>query len=117
MAEGGRPWVAIRRHCAAIQRSRPRHDTGVATRCAAIRVGGMATRRAARPATLLARPATLLARPATRSTTRLRYGALHATTRPRHGGPKRSARSLCTQAEPGCAPGAPDSVLDSVHCF
>ena len=31
VAEAGRPWVAIRRHCAAIQRSsRPRHNRGSA---------------------------------------------------------------------------------------
>ena len=31
--------------------------------------------------------------------------------------PGRSARGLCAQAGSGCAPGAPNLVLDSVHCF
>ena len=49
----------------------------------------------------------------------LRHGRPQAT--PRHGAVcarlGRSARGLCAQAEPRCAPGAPDPVLDSVHCF
>ena len=49
----------------------------------------------------------------------LRHGRPQAM--PRHGvlcaRPWRSARGLCAQAEPRCAPSAPDPVLDSVHCF
>ena len=59
--------------------------------------------------------------PATWPVLGLRYGTLHATTRPRHGRPGRSAGGLCAQAGPGCAPGAPDSVLTQCtvlsHCL
>ena len=41
----------------------------------------------------------------------LRYDTLHATTWPRHGRPRCSARDMCAQAGLGCAPGAPNSVL------
>ena len=49
----------------------------------------------------------------------LRHGRPQATTRPsaRHDTTLCARRGLCTQAEPRCAPGAPDPVLDSVHCF
>ena len=44
--------------------------------------------------------------------------ATRPTTRQWHGRPGRSARGLCVQpGSVGCAPGAPNLVLDSVHCF
>ena len=120
MAERGRPCVTMQcsqglRYGAQNPATRRRGAATRATACNTARAHGFGARCVAIQA------ATRPTRPATQPATSHDTAGHRPTTRPQHGRPGRSARGLCAQAWPGCAPGARNPVLTQCtvlsHCL